>query len=252
MAIILISNITNPVLTRGDIVKVTSNNHSFGLREGEPNFVKVNITDATLADILAYRQNWKMDLQFAVVASNINGYRLRIYSDSVNSLKGYITQDQVETFINEWNGSIFSVAQNEVIFDIGYFNASISEEFLERSPEQLLQINFTQLSIDATNIEIRADYSTTNIQSTIIELLLINRGATINSHSNRVIEYTFPKEVIVDRFKQQIKQIMDVKTITQYRYYITEAQVDAIISAGWEVDRTLTQITTNINDKLDD
>ena len=252
MAIILISNINNPVINRGDIIKVVSDGHSFGLKEGQPNFVKINVTDATLQDVLEYRKSWMVDLQFAVVNSNVNGYRLRIFSNNVNSLKGFITRDQVENFITEWNGSVFSSAQNEVVFDIGYFNASTSEEFMERPANVLSQISFTELSIDATNIEIRADYSATNFQSTGIEMYLINKNATINSHTNRIIEYTIPKQTIIDRFQDDFRRKMNVVEIERRQYYITETQVDAIITAGWEIDRTLAQVITNINDKLDD
>ena len=110
--------------SKGDIVEVRASGTPFGGSEPEA-FVLVEAPDAFIAEFDHLNLAWNTEIKYSVVGSNVplDGYRLKLYSDTANSGFGEVTKADAEEFITVWGGNIISFGANEVIFDITIIDA---------------------------------------------------------------------------------------------------------------------------------
>ena len=248
---------------KGDIVAMKQVPFTWGKKEGMPRFVKVTITDANYNNVQIMVQSvfnaqklvgsWVQSLNWDVVNSNpsIDGWRLRLYTEnSGSSDKGQVTKNQVERFINKWNGDVVSFGSNSVTFDDTIYSASTSPAFWERG---VSQINFTEL--DYTQVggihRIEIDYSAIDIKPTLVENQVLRRGGEIISHIGDTIVIDITRSDALKVFKKSLKFHTE-RTVSKSQFRVPEATVDNIISQGGEITATIAQLQSFLINRLDE
>lgn len=112
----------NGAYEKGDIICVKESHATWGAKEGPPDFVRVNCADATLAEARHFLNSWEEILDYEVVASNAQGWRVRLFFDrSLVSASGKVklTRERVENYLqNNYGISIHSVEDNGIVIDV--------------------------------------------------------------------------------------------------------------------------------------
>lgn len=67
--------------TKGDIISVLPEGGDWGNRQVPPNWVRLEITDATTAQAQQYLEGWSIDFVFTLVNQNASGWRYRVEVD---------------------------------------------------------------------------------------------------------------------------------------------------------------------------
>jgi hypothetical protein len=235
--------------SRGDVVEVRASGTSFA---PTANFVMVGVPEATLKDWEQYSGAWERMLAFDIVAHNesLDGYRLRLYSETANAGNGIIMKAEVENHIAAWNGTIQSFGTNEVVFDIGIFDALRSAAFFEVN---ISAVVFTEIAYDSvTGIHrISADYSAIGNNPTYVERYLMREGMEVISHADKVIIYEADRQIAKARFERYLQEKAR-QSIERRRYYLSEGVVTAIETAGGTLETDISTITSYLKDKAVD
>ncbi len=216
--------------SRGDIIEIRGPEPAhpeINLRDSAGNYLfgVVRVSDANIAEIEGRNQPWKREIGYRVVNynANIDTYRLAMFAKNVRGNKGVITRQMVEAFLTRWNASIVSAAENNIVFDIGVYNASISQAFHDRDVSQIV---FTDLGYEqSTGVHsIRADYSAVQISATAIERHIIGKGGIINDHQSGIITYDIDRDTVIASFQREIAEKSD-GVVERRRYHLSEDDI---------------------------
>jgi hypothetical protein len=236
--------------TKGDIVEIRASSTGFGGLE-PVTFVLAEVPDLPMADYKDKSSAWERLIDFSVSGQDlsVDGYRLKLFSTLVAGTSGIITREEVEAFINSWGGVVFSVAVNEVLFDITIFDALTSKPFWDG--RDISQILFSEISYDQeTGIhQIQADYSALENNPTYIETVIANKGMTVTSHNEKIITFEGDRETARNEFQKDIKE-KSKKLVERRRYYVNPGVVDYIINQGGSIVTSKATLDTYIKDKL--
>lgn len=237
---------------KGDIIEVRASGTP--LPGATSPFVAVEIPTVPIAAWEQYNSPWHLEVGFEVVAQNvsIDGFRIRLYSETTNGVMGAVTKDQAEAFINSWGGTVFSFGANEVVFDIKIYDALVSAAFWDEIRDDLFpQIVFSELSYDSeTGLHrIEADYSALSINPTAIERYLIRRHMTAVSHANRVLVFDGDRTLARTEFQNDLKEKLR-RLVAKKRYRVSDAVVDYIVSQGGHLETDAATLLTYIKDKV--
>ncbi len=225
----------------------------WGGRVTLPRFVIARVTDANLGDIQSMissnfgerslTQEWRNNLDWSVVnyVSTLDGYRLNLFTTNPGlTNKAAVTRNQVEIFLNRWNANVVSFTTNSVTFDVGVYNAIISEGFWDI-------INVGQVIFNETNYDesihthrVTADYSALDIKPLLLRQLAVRRRADIISNVDQIVTMDITRNDVVAVFKRDVK-IKVEKNIYKRQFRISESTVDNIISQGGVIEATLAQ-----------
>ncbi len=241
--------------TKGDIIENRANNAPYGTKEGLPDFIVVKIPTVLLATADAYWKAWNIDLDYTVqnYDSVNNIYTVRVFSTSGGvSGNGNLTKVMIENVLAEWNTTVTNFGTNEVIFDFSVFNGGTSKRFWGYPVDQM---TFQNISYDnATGLHrIECDYNVANYNSTSIERAIMNQGATIISHENKIITFDIEKNIILTSFKKHITDIANRRgMVRKRRFYLSNAAVNNVIAQGGVTTATWAQFLGYVKDHLDD
>lgn len=114
---------------KGDIVSVVTDGGVFGAKEVPPDFVRLEISDATTAQVQNFLNSWEVDFKHTVVAENAQGWRFRVevddaYVDASERSKVMIRQNMIEHIdeaadLSPWKGCVtVSFTPTEMVVDI--------------------------------------------------------------------------------------------------------------------------------------
>ena len=68
---------------KGDIVSLVTEGGVFGTKDVPPNFVRLEISDATTAQVQQYIEGWSVDFKHTLVSQNGSGWRYQVEVDDV-------------------------------------------------------------------------------------------------------------------------------------------------------------------------
>lgn len=253
---LLILRSDKPPHFKGDIVEIRATGAPFsGAREMEA-YVVVEVPDVPMTDYEQYSRKWELTVGYEIVNQNQgqDAFRLRMFATDVNGSLGALTRENVETFINEWRGSVHSVAPNEVIFNITIYDALTSQAFWWIDADfDVSALQFAEIVYDqGTGIHrIAADYSAIGNNPTFVERYVNRLGLTIISHSNKVLTYDADRSVVRRLFEEQLADKVK-RQVARRRYHVTAAVVDAIVSQGGTVTTDEPTMLGYIRDKATD
>lgn len=242
----------NGLYKKGDCIEIRASSTPFtGLEPSK--FVMVEVTNTPIDSYDIYRERWERIIDYEVVNSNpsIDGFRIRLYSPLYDSSgNGKITLAEVQTFVENWGGSIFSSGDNEVVFDVLIYDAICSPNFWEIPIDDIV---FTENSYtEATGIhEVEIDFSALGNNPTYVERYVMEKGGTIISNVNKVITAEFHRSDVRTLFQEDIKEKAK-KLVFPYRYYIGSGVVDYIVGQGNSITTDLTTLLGYLHDKTED
>ena len=123
---------------KGDLIEIL-NDGQFAGKKVEPNspeydgtFVIVNVPDITREQASAYRKKWKIKLDYEILVSNAQGFRIRAFvtNPGVSGL-GNLTKEKIQNVLDRYGGVVKSFAPNEVIFDVSNEDAPDLKMFVK-------------------------------------------------------------------------------------------------------------------------
>lgn len=201
-----------------------------------PKYVQVVVTDRNVNDMQsAYCDVWKKEIDWEFVGHDlsIDGHRLRVFMKAEHvSASGLnsITRNQVENFLNRWNASVFSIAQNEVVFDAVIADAIASEGFWGMNVDQAV---FTELLYNQqTGIHTtRINYGAIpGAKQNNVAAKIVNNGCTVtvNQPAQNRMTFTCSRDNVFNQFKLDVKSRVD-GVFSRKRWYITQEGIDAAL-----------------------
>jgi hypothetical protein len=104
---------------KGDIVEIFNDSITPGGKMMPPKFVWVICPEITYEEAQEKMKKWVKDVDYEVVASNAQGWRVRIWATTPDGTANTLTKEEVEEFFVDENGcTIHSWGPNEVTVDI--------------------------------------------------------------------------------------------------------------------------------------
>lgn len=240
---------------KGDLIEIrASGTPKSGLNTP---FVNVEIPDL-MADWLPKGMAWKIEVDYEVVNNNpeIDGWRLRMFSATQNAsaTQGGITRNQVEAFIANWNGTVHSFGQNDVVFDITIFDAIQSNNFWDAKPDNtwLPQVVFSEVSYDqGTGVHrVEADWSALDKNPTAVERRLMNLGVDLVSHADQIVTFDAARSLVRQAFEDDIRE-KSRRMVQRFRWRISDVAVDHIVNVhGGEMVTDAATLNSYLIDKV--
>lgn len=144
-----------------------------------------------------------------------------------------------------------SASANDIRFDFGVYQTSISEGILSIPVGALSQIIFSETGYDSsTGIHtVRADYSATGIEEAKAARTIEGIPATVLTNENGIITYEFNRSVITQEIKYTFADKINHR-FQRRRYYVQESMVDDWVTAGGVVTVNKNIMLNNLVDKL--
>jgi len=113
---------------KGDIVSLVTEGGVFGAKEVPPDFIRLEISDATTAQVQQYVEGWMVDFKHTLVTQNASGWRYRlevddVYVDASERSKVMIRQSMINHIdgatTGPWEGCVtVSFTPTELVVDI--------------------------------------------------------------------------------------------------------------------------------------
>ena len=262
------------VFKKGYVVDIQETGFSWGLKEGPPKFVIARVTDASVAQVKSMANSvfgdsditgpWIRKLNWEIIGSNldIDGHRIKLsITNPGNTNIAAITRDQVESYLNNWNAQVFSVASNEVVFDVAVYeddenNPGVLQSTKFWDLESVNGLVFGEQSYDSGSGDHRVscDYSTYSnfgVDPKRVEAIVATRGGIPVSNIHQVIIFDINRSDVFTLFKEEVRNLLE-KRIYPRKFRIPEATVDNIISGGGTIDVTLAQLQSYLINRLDE
>lgn len=232
-----------------------------GGKQVPPKFIQIKITDETDPEVIneIYCGEWRKEIDWEFVAHNysIDGHRLKVFVKpemvSVSGLNG-LTRNQVETYLNRWNCTIYSIAQNEVIFDAQILTCIQSQGFWGKDTTLLV---FDEKDYDeATGVhQVDVDYSNDPVISALPKVTINNhiekRGGTVLNHPTGGVRFEISRASVFSVFKLDVKEAID-GIYARRKFKLLQAHVDMALGNGGTLSVTRQQLATYIYNRLDD
>ena len=245
---LLIMKQDKPPHYKGDIVEIRATGTPFGGKEPDA-FVLVEVDDAPISEFEGRSIAWECQIDFSVVSHDAanDKYRLKLYSTTANNGLGEIAKEDVEAFIQNWNGTVVDYATNEVTFDLSIFDALTSPAFWEVDVSSLV-FTETAYNQDTGLHTIELDYSAIDNNPTYVEMYVKRMGLAITNHSNKILTYEADTSTVNQAFQSDLKEKTN-KRVARRRYHVSESVVDTIVDNGGTYTTDLSTLRNYIMDK---
>jgi len=229
-------------------------------------FVLVKCPEVTIAECIAWRDNWKDDFAYEILSQNAQQglYVVRVYELNAGAAgQNNLTQAKIESFLTGWGCINITFATNSCQFTFSLWNAVRSTSFWERDVSSVI---FTLISYNATTgigrisancnaiieqfVITHADDPQAEAKiKTEIERKIPERGGTIIGWTDRTLAFKIERSNILTRFRADVKEKAE-QVYIRHRYNVTSADVDAVIAAGGIMTRTRAQLLNQVLDKM--
>ncbi len=274
MAEILVKAVdaTNPDATldrqgcykRGDPVLVKDDGHTWGALETLPTFVRINVSDATAAEVEQYMKQWQLSYSLAVISQDLvlDQFRLRITANDFNttSNEGKVTRNQIESYLNGWGAAVVTVADNAVTFDIAILDALKSSRFWSQQIVDRITISEQSYTQITGQHRLSINYSTLLVtlvgqgntaaqaRARILQEVTKRKGALIsNSNQTNTAVIDFGRDDVHDRFNADVAQRKTAIARRMFRF--DSATMDAAELAGGVLVMTKLQAIAGLQDR---
>lgn len=240
---------------KGDIVDVREGDQPWGNLETRPDFIRLEISNATREQVVSFRDHWIQDLDWEVVSSDlsVDGHRLLLWTTNRSVVGvGDITAAKATAFLQRWGAiNIVTGATGAgaagVRFDVTVLAAATSEGFWGR---ELIGFEFVELVYtQATGAhDVRLTYPSGLVHAQVVAE--VGEKATVigDAAGPRMVDYRVTRAGMLDAFKQAVKTALQ-ETILRRRFSFAEAAVDQVIGAGGAMTVTAAQAQANVVDK---
>jgi hypothetical protein len=238
----------NGIHKKGDIVEIRASNTPFGGKEPD-SFVLIEVPDIPMTAYRKYNMAYNTEISFSIVGHNaeLDGYRLRLFSNLSSNFIQQIGIDKITAFIEKWGGTVFSIEDDAVIFDLSIFGALKSAGFWDISPENIV---FTELDYNTETgmHRIELDYSALGNNPSYVETYIEQRGLVAITHNNRVLTFDADSNIVKAEFEKDIEE-KSKTMVARRRYYIPENIVDLVIANSGMYTTDETTLLSYVMDK---
>lgn len=219
-----------------------------------PKFIQIVITDAAVGQVMAYCEVWMRAIDWEFVGHDYvqDGHRIRAFTRpelvSASGLNA-LTREQVESFLNLWNASVYSIARNEVVFDALVAQAMSSQGFWNRD---VSLVQFTEKSYNSTSgvHEIEANYSgMAGVNPDNLRELIAMRACTVTKDVPNKITYSCQRDTVFEAFKQDVKNRID-RPFARKKWYFTRDAIDLALANGGSLELTQQQALAYLHNRL--
>jgi hypothetical protein len=229
-------------------------------------FILVKCPEVTVAECLAWRENWKDDFAYEIISQNPQQglYVVRVYEQNPGAAgQNNLTRAKIETYLTGWGCINITFTTNSCQFTFSLWAAVRSKEFWERD---VSSITFTLVSYNSTtgigqisancNVIIEQFVIThaddpqaeTKIRAEI-ERKIPERGGTVIGWTDRTLIFEIERSNILTRFREDVKEKAE-QVYLRHRYNVASADVDVVIAAGGVMTITKTQFLAKLKDKM--
>lgn len=246
---------------KGKPVSVWGPDQQPGLRETSPNFVLLNVLDATQADLHPYLENWVTEVDYEILGQDpvTDTFTVRAFNSTtainpnVFSGRGELTGDQISTWLSGWGIFPTTLEPNNVVFTANIYDVLKTRGFWEYPGYLLSNIIFTELDYSQVtgNHRIQADYTNWQVNTGAVERAITKKGGTIVSHDNKVIVFDITRAQVFQKFKDEVKE-RTRNYLSKNRFYFTDAVVDNVIANDGIINTDLATLQSYIKDRLVD
>lgn len=232
--------------------------NQYGGKQILPKFGQIVVSDATVGDNKIYNAEWKREIEFDILSQDLPNdiFSLKAYvkpefvsQSGLNSL----TQEQVETYLQNWNATVRDIAQNSVTFQAGIFNAIQSNGFwgMDVSGGAFTELSYTQ----ATAIHsVRINYSgIPGANQNNVASAIVNRGCTVTGSipAQSRMTFTCTRQNVYSQFKADVQQKVN-GIYARRKWRVTQAAIDAIVANGGTLVLTRDQLLDLWHSRLND
>lgn len=224
--------------------------------EGLPGFVLLKVPDATVAEVTQFFSAWQRQVDWSIVSQNLalDGFRLNLVCTNPSVTDqgvgaGKITRVMVETYLNNWGATVFSIADNSVVFDTTIYNAVISQGFWG---VDLSGVVFSQISyVQATGVHtIQVDY-TNKIAwkaADVASMVVIIGGAVVSNVAG-IAQFTITRTTASNAFKTDVQQKL-AQVLYLRQYHFLSSLVDVVIANGGVQTSSKSTVLSAIKNRL--
>jgi len=228
-------------------------------------FVIVKVPGITLAEaeVSDHRKSWKDDFDYEITATRPaqGEYDVRVFEKNAgainqNAIAG-TKATKIRDYMIAWGCSNFSLSATDVTFTFSLWYAVRSANFWD-TPLIATKVNFTLNSysgatgignITATVVEGQWDTQTEAQISQTITRKIQEKGGTIISQVYPNFVFEIKRSDILTRFRADVKRRLE-DTYMRHQYGISQADHDAIVSAGGIVTWTKAEFLGKLIDKM--
>lgn len=220
-----------------------------------PPFVILKVPDVTLNEVQKYNEHWIRQIDYEVINQNLalDGWRIRVFTTNPSITDqgvgaGKITRTMVENYLNKWNATVFTFADNSVTFNITIYNAIKSEGFWNVNASQII---FSEIAYNqSTGLHtVQIDYSGTSYTRDQVINKITRMNGTMISDVSKVVQFTITRQIIFDAFKQDVKKKIE-SILYRRQYYLPSEFVTTIENNGRVHTITKTELLTLIHNRL--
>lgn len=198
---------------------------------------------------------WFLRFDVSVVSSDLpnDAFRMQVQATEYNPNSGIgkITRNRIESYLNRWNATVFSISDNTVVFDVTILDAIRSERFwrnIDITGATLTQQSYTQGN---GNHRCRSNYSATELRSTDVEAAITSNGGSIVNHNvdTKIVTFDVTRADVNASFQADLKELAE-QMVQRRKFRISEAACQAIEAAGGWLTITEAEWNTYWQNKL--
>lgn len=227
-------------------------------------FLIFEISDASVAEMIdPVWTQWAVNIDWTVLNRDVaeDMFTVAAYSDLENAshTAGKLLEAGVQRILNKWNCNILNSDPDGdpawVRFRFYLSNNSNKSESLVFSEgfweHDVSNVVFSETGYDSgTGVHtIEADYSAEGWTPAKVEAHIVEKGGTVISDSGSVVEFSIPRNAVLNLFKEEANNYNDAEPIRR-RYRLPEAEVAACEAAGDTVTKTKAQFLALLIDKV--
>ena len=236
---------------KGYPVVVMPDGHTWGKEEALPKFIIVKCTEVTVEQCKQYIESWNDNFSYTVVSQDAAKgiYTVRVQNDTANvSGLNRITLAKVEAFLTKWGCTGISFTSPYVQFTFKLWDVVRSDGFWGKENIDDFA-SFVLNSYDSTTGIGTITATVSNIPENAVLFTIKKRGGTLISHTGNEYKFSIERSAIFELFKADVKHRTE-RTFCVRKFYISEADVNTVISAGGTVTLTKTQLLNKLKNKL--
>jgi hypothetical protein len=218
-----------------------------------PNWVQFTILDATVAEAQAYCEGWYryIDWETTPLDPDTDYYSIRVFvRPELVSASGLnaLTQEQVENYLDQWNGTFQSASRNEVIFNIYVLDAITSIGFWDYDIDPL-RFSEQSYNIDTGLYTVEFNYKNIAITEERLAGIIVSNGCGVVQSIPNKITYSCSRLNAFAQFKRDVKSKVD-SIYSHKKFYFTEVAVNAALANGGNLDLTRQEALPYIHNRL--
>lgn len=225
----------------GMVVTVKPDGHEWGSKETAPAFYLVKVPGVSVETATQYLEEWNHKPVFELLSEDLvtdtHTYKMTV---KASSIKGALTLSQVDNYFTKWGCEITDNTLDSITFTANIFNIIKSNGFWGRDVSGLGFVD----SYDTNSHTV----TVTGATAQQIERACSLNGVTYVPPLSYRVNRNQAKKAMADDIYQQFNRIV----IERRRWYLSNAAMSALASAGGVMTVSAAQLLQHLKDGFAD